>query len=328
VTSSETKVQQFGRAPVVVSGAVEIRRFLAGAYGTHLRLHDDRPRSDQQLTHARLDCGPFVIDDVTLPGEVYFSSEPLHKVAVMWVTQGQARSSSDGLEGRAVDGEVILASQPDLPSHLQTRDARMTTVLIEPAVVAGVATGLPSGQAPLPIRFGSLEPVSPAAAKAWQDTVSYVKSVVLADDTVATQLVVGHLSRLLASVALATFPSTLFSEQALHDRTDTQPVLLRRAIAFIESNVSDDITLTDIAESIHVTPRAVQYMFRKHMDTTPLQYLRLQRLHYAHLDLLASDRLQETVTIIAARWGFAHTGRFAVLYRQYYGQSPHQTLRS
>ncbi|WP_156763149.1 AraC family transcriptional regulator, partial [Mycobacterium sp. E787] len=33
------------------------------------------------------------------------------------------------------------------------------------------------------------------------------------------------------------------------------------------------------------------------------------------------------VTQIAARWGFAHTGRFAVLYRQTYGQSPHATLK-
>ena len=33
-----------------------------------------------------------------------------------------------------------------------------------------------------------------------------------------------------------------------------------------------------------------------------------------------------TVTEIAQRWGFLHTGRFAVLYRQIYGRSPHTTL--
>jgi AraC-like DNA-binding protein len=328
VTSGETKIQQLDRAKVEVSGAVEIRRFLEGAYGTHLRLHDSRLGADQRLVHSRLDCGSFVIDDMTLPGEVDFSVEPMHKVAVLWVTHGRVRSSCDGLEAEAAAGDVILASQPDLPSHVQTQDARMTTVLMEPAVVASVATGIPNGQAPPPVRFSSFEPVSPAAANAWRDTVSYVTNLVLADETVATPLVVGHLSRLLASVALATFPSTLYAEQASHDRTDSQPMLLRRAIAYIESNVSEDIALADIAESIHVTPRAVQYMFRKHMDTTPLQYLRLQRLHFAHLDLLASDRQKETVTTIAARWGFAHTGRFAVLYRQHYGQSPHQTLRS
>jgi len=48
----------------------------------------------------------------------------------------------------------------------------------------------------------------------------------------------------------------------------------------------------------------------------------------AHQELLAADRMQETVTGIAARWGFMHTGRFAVLHRQTYGQSPHTTLRN
>jgi transcriptional regulator GlxA family with amidase domain len=46
------------------------------------------------------------------------------------------------------------------------------------------------------------------------------------------------------------------------------------------------------------------------------------------MDLLAADRMTDTVTGIAARWGFAHTGRFAVLYRQMYGQNPHHTLSS
>jgi AraC-like DNA-binding protein len=69
-------------------------------------------------------------------------------------------------------------------------------------------------------------------------------------------------------------------------------------------------------------------MFKRHLETTPLQYLRRMRLHHAHQELLAAEHHHTTVTEIAARWGFAHTGRFAVLYRQTYVQSPHTTLRS
>ena len=94
-----------------------------------------------------------------------------------------------------------------------------------------------------------------------------------------------------------------------------------------DAHAANDISLADIAEAVHVTPRAVQYMFRRHLETTPLQYLRRVRLHHAHQELRGTDRMQETVTAIAARWGFVHTGRFAVLYRQTYGQSPHTTLR-
>jgi transcriptional regulator GlxA family with amidase domain len=59
----------------------------------------------------------------------------------------------------------------------------------------------------------------------------------------------------------------------------------------------------------------------------PSQYVRNIRLDHAHQDLVTSDRSYTTVSDVAVRWGFGHTGRFAVLYRQTYGQSPHVTLR-
>jgi AraC-like DNA-binding protein len=231
------------------------------------------------------------------------------------------------MAGEAAADDITLLSQPDLPYRSYSRDLRATLVLLDPAVVASVATGLPSGQAPLPIRFTSLQPADEASARLWKNTVAYMVRTVLADDAVVTPLIAGHANRLLAAVMLSTFPNTAAPETASSDRTDSRPVLLRRAIEYMDANATNDISLADIAEAIHVTPRAVQYMFRRHLDSTPLQYLRRIRLHYAHLELSAADRMHDTVTEIAARWGFAHTGRFAVLYRQTYGQSPHQTLR-
>jgi len=87
------------------------------------------------------------------------------------------------------------------------------------------------------------------------------------------------------------------------DRTDALPPLLRRAIAFIDDNAHTGIGLTDIAKAIHLTPRAVQYMFNRHLDTTPVTYLRRVRLDLEHRDLAAADPRSDTVTAIAARWG-------------------------
>jgi AraC-like DNA-binding protein len=203
----------------------------------------------------------------------------------------------------------------------------LTSVALDQSLVAGVATGLPRGQAPLPVRFRSFQPVDASAARLWKDTVSFVKHSMLADETITTPLVLGHASRLLAAITLSTFPNTAATGPTPHDRTDAKPMMLRRAMEYMDANAANDIGLVDIAEAIHVTPRAVQYMFRRHLETTPLQYLRRLRLHYAHQELLTTDHLHNNVTDVAARWGFAHTGRFAVLYRQAYGQSPHSTLR-
>ena len=103
---------------------------------------------------------------------------------------------------------------------------------------------------------------------------------------------------------------------------------LHRAIAFIDDNAHRDITNADIADAAHVTIRAVQHAFRRHLGTTPTAYLRRVRLEYAHRDLTAADPAEQTVTGIAYRWGFPSPSRFAVYYRDVYGILPGHTLRN
>jgi transcriptional regulator GlxA family with amidase domain len=107
-----------------------------------------------------------------------------------------------------------------------------------------------------------------------------------------------------------------------------QPQTLRRAVAFIDDNAHLDIGLTDIAGAIGVTPRTVQYTFRRHLKTTPLEYLRRVRLHRAHHDLQAADPAVDTVMEIAGRWRFSHPGRFSMAYKATFGTPPSRTLRA
>lgn len=81
--------------------------------------------------------------------------------------------------------------------------------------------------------------------------------------------------------------------------------------------------LADVATAVHVTPRAVQYAFRRHVGTTPMRYLRRVRLARVHQDLVAAGQ-----TVTTVRWGFVHPGRFAAYYRSRYGVAPRVTLYS
>jgi AraC-like DNA-binding protein len=326
VDNDSTAVHRPVRSRDEILDAAEIREFLDSAYGVRLRLRQMR-NNRPSLRHARVDIGPVTVDDVQLPGGIEASPDPLNKVVAVWTDRGRVSGQCGDLVSGAGPEEVTLLSQPDLPYRVESDDAHSTTVLLDPGLLAAEA-GKPTDGADAPlIRFSSFRPVDEAAARLWRDTVRYVKHSVLSQDDVATPLVLGHCSRLLAAVTLATFPNTIVPEQAPHDHTDSGPALLRRATAYIEANAGNDIALTDIAEAVHVTPRAVQYMFRRHLDMTPLQYLRRIRLDLAHRDLQIAEHPDQTVTQIAARWGFMHTGRFAVLYRQTFGRSPHETLR-
>ncbi len=113
-----------------------------------------------------------------------------------------------------------------------------------------------------------------------------------------------------------------------HIQGRNMPPLLRDAIAFIQDNADADIGLDDIAAAVSVSARSVQYAFRRHLDTTPLEYLRRVRLDRAHRDLKAADPAHDTVTAIAGRWGFSHAGRFSLAYKAAFGTAPSHTLRA
>ncbi|MGA5463442.1 helix-turn-helix transcriptional regulator [Mycobacterium sp. NPDC050041] len=294
-----------------------------------MRLHRTTEPAGESplLRHGRTDAGAFVIDEMRMPGTVEAKPDALNRVMVVWPSAGRVSGHCDGIDGAAGAGDVALMSHPALPYDALSEDLTATVLLLDPALVVGAAHGKLQSVRSRSLRFEQFTPVNAAAAKMWRDTVTYIRDSVLADDAKATPLVLGHAGRLLGAVTLSTFPGVVPDDSPAHDRTDATPLLLRRAIAYIEENATSDIALNDIALAVHVSPRAVQYMFRRHLETTPLQYLRRIRLAQAHRDLIAGDRKRDTVTAIAAKWGFAHTGRFAVMYREAYGRSPHATLR-
>jgi AraC-like DNA-binding protein len=329
ITSAAGSTSSPERSCVEIHDPDEAAAFLESAYGVRLRLSnlEQRPDGGALLEFARIDAGALAVERIRIAGEVKAAPDALEKVRVLWVQGGRIESDCEGQSAAAGPGDLTMTAQHDMPCEAYSQELTMTAVSLDPATVSSVATGLPPAHAPLPVRFCDFRPVDAAAARMWKDAVTFVRDTVLDDASAPTPLVVGQAGRLLAAVTLSAFANTAEADRGAFERTDHQPVLLRRAVEFIETNAGNDIALADIADAVHVSSRAVQYMFRRHLDTTPLQYVRRLRLAHAHADLLAANPLDDTVSAIATRWGFAHTGRFAVQYRQTYGHSPHETLR-
>jgi AraC-like DNA-binding protein len=306
----------------------EITCYLSRTYGSrmHFELLGHRHGDRLGLRHGRVDGGAgFAIEDVTHDGDVETRGEPTSGVVILWPTSGRAESHVNGGVGYASQGEVLLGSTSATPLRVRTCEATLKSAVIEPALLAKAAADL-GPETPTPVRFTGPVPVSPKAGDTLTAARRYVEETVLTDDA-AGPLVLAAAGRLLAAAVLSAFPHGADLAEGPHDRNDHQPVLLRRAMSYIEDHAAAEIGVADVASAVYVTPRALQYMFRRHLDSTPMAYLRRVRLDHVHRALIAGDRGSTTVTAAAARWGFAHTGRFAVLYRETYGQSPHVTLR-
>ncbi|MEU6368632.1 helix-turn-helix domain-containing protein [Streptomyces sp. NPDC046931] len=215
---------------------------------------------------------------------------------------------------------------PELPYSGRIRQARYNITMLDPGLLTDVAD-LAARSRPEPVRLTGHRPHSPAAEHL-KRTIAHLRAILAQPALAAQPLVLSTATQHLAASVLAAFPTNAPSEPTAADRADARPPALGRAVAYIDDHAGQDITVADIAAAAHVTIRTLQYAFRRHLDTTPLGYLRQVRLAHAHRDLRAADPYSGvTVTGIAARWGFHHPGRFSALYRRAYGRTPQTTLR-
>lgn len=276
---------------------------------------------------SRTSVGPLTIDDAEVGYEFSYDAEPPEKIFLCRVRSGLIEERLPaGATNSVGAGEILPIGALDVPFGGRVSRARCDIVTVERGLFDRVAAG-EEGR-PGRIRLTDSRPISAAAGRQVARAVDYLRDGLPIDPAAGgATLIAATAMQHLAATMLAAFPNNALLDPTIEDRRDATPALLRRAIAFIEEHADTDIAVADIARATYVTPRAIQLMFRRHRDCTPMEYLRRIRLHHAHQDLLAASRAHSTVAQIAAKWGFAHTGRFAVYYRQVYGQSPHTTLR-
>jgi transcriptional regulator GlxA family with amidase domain len=105
------------------------------------------------------------------------------------------------------------------------------------------------------------------------------------------------------------------------------PQHIRAAVDIIEAEPQLPLTVSSLAARCHISARALQQGFDRHLGVSPMTYLRQVRLRRARRELLDRDPSVETVASVARRWGFAHPGRFAAVYSARYGETPAMTLR-
>jgi AraC-like DNA-binding protein len=95
---------------------------------------------------------------------------------------------------------------------------------------------------------------------------------------------------------------------------------------WIESHLEEPITLGSLCGVAGVGERALAKIFESRRGMSPMRYVTERRLAATHSRLLRASAADE-VTEIATDLGFTHLGRFAIAYREIFGESPSQTLR-
>lgn len=226
--------------------------------------------------------------------------------------------------GAAAAGSSVLF-RPGQPSLVVAEDVDVTIAHLPVGLVQETAEIVYGIEAT--VAFASSNPVSPRVGQYWSHLARYGADV-LASPAFDEPLVRTDLTRNLTVGLLECFP--LVGDP--HERylsMESQTRRYRAAVQFFDDHASQSVTVEDAARAAGTTTKALVRAFRANhpLGLSPAEYLRRTRMDAAHRDLEAGDPTRgDTVKQIAARWGFAHPGRFAQYYRQTYGVNPRHTL--
>jgi AraC-like DNA-binding protein len=99
-----------------------------------------------------------------------------------------------------------------------------------------------------------------------------------------------------------------------------------RALEWLRGHLHEEIRLGTLAGIAGVPARTLETHFRRFVGTTPLGWVRQERLARARHALLEGGR-QASVSRVAVECGFTQLGRFAAQYCRRFGELPSETLR-
>lgn len=91
----------------------------------------------------------------------------------------------------------------------------------------------------------------------------------------------------------------------------------------VRKNADIPISVAEVCLHLGISRRNLQYCFQNVLNTTPIAYLRAERLN----GVRAMLKTENSVTEAAAHWGFWHFGHFSQEYKKMFGELPSVTYK-
>ena len=117
-----------------------------------------------------------------------------------------------------------------------------------------------------------------------------------------------------------------YTEELQYQHESALAAYVRKAQAFIESHLHEDITVGDIATAVGVCARLLQKAFAHQCGCSPMRFVtqsRLERIRQ-RLDRSTADT---KIGDVMMDYGFTQGGKFAKEYQQLFGEKPSETLK-
>jgi AraC-like DNA-binding protein len=275
-----------------------------------------------------IQLGPLTVGQLSFGGPVTLVASDLDAYHLTMPTAGRMTARHAGAEvttgpaGAAIFGPVggVFTSHEAHSSELDLK--------IERAALEAELSGLLGRPVTGPIDLPAQLDLAGGEGRSWQRMVLLLRDELdCPESLVRKPLIAGQLRHSILAGLLYAAPHRYYDELTAPAQAGP-PRAIRRALDAIHDEPERPFTVIDLAETAGIGVRSLQEGFRRHLGCAPMAYLQRTRLERAHDALLAADPATVTVAAVAHRWGFAHLGRFASVYRSRFGVCPSDSLKA
>jgi transcriptional regulator GlxA family with amidase domain len=97
---------------------------------------------------------------------------------------------------------------------------------------------------------------------------------------------------------------------------------------YVDAAGGRPVHISELCSALKVSRRSLHRAFADTLGMGPIAYLRSRRLSAIQSVLRRCDPLTISIGDLAFEYGFPEAGRFAAYYRDHFGETPSETLRS
>lgn len=112
-----------------------------------------------------------------------------------------------------------------------------------------------------------------------------------------------------------------FVELIRKERTAQYPVPVARAIQFIHENISEDISLQNVAEHIATSKEYLSTLFKKEVGYSVVEYIHVHKIEESKYFLELTNM---TIGEIAELFSFCNPGYYSKIFKKFEGRTPNE----
>lgn len=305
----------------------EAEALVAQVYLPHrLDLPQGAATVDLEMVTARI--GALTVGQVAYGRRLVVHTDDTQDLYIVFVLRGRAEMSSGTGEARVIDVGSAAVFPVGAPGHVSvSEDCVCLVIMLSPGVLEAELEHLLGQTLTDPLELAFELDLRAPLGKSWEPLLRLLVEELRRPSALTRHPAAAR--RLEGVVVDALLLGHEHNYRELLDRAASvgPRTAVGRAIQLIEANPTEAWSTVRLAREVHLSVRALQARFRRDVNMSPMDYVRQARLRRVRMALVDATPSTTTVRALAQRYGFAHLGRFAALYRQTYGESPATTLR-